>query len=71
MVGIEEEKREWRQEIMLDGYKTYLAALAAFLTALGLFISKYLNEGVIEPTALITAFIALSLLFLRQSIRRC
>jgi hypothetical protein len=71
MVRIKKEKERGRQEIMLDGYKTYLAALAAFLTALGLFISKYLNEGVIEPTALITAFIALSLLFLRQSIRRC
>jgi hypothetical protein len=67
VVGPEEEKGEM---IMLDGYKTYLAAFAAFLTALGLFLSKYLNEGVIDPTALITAFIALALLFLRQGIKK-
>ncbi len=54
---------------MLNGYKTYLASLAAFLTALGFFIAKWVNEGVIEPTALVTAFIALALLFLRQGIK--
>lgn len=55
---------------MLDGYKTYIAAIAAFLTALGFFLERWVAEGVIEPTALITAFMALALLFLRQSIKQ-
>lgn len=55
---------------ILNGYKTYIAALAAFLTALGFFLERWVNQGVIEPTALITAFIALALLFLRQGIKQ-
>jgi len=55
---------------MLDGYKTYIAAVAAFLTALGYFLNKWVNEGVIAPEAVILAFIALAQLFLRQSIKK-
>ena len=55
---------------MLNGYKTYLMAIAAFLIALGYFIQKYIAEGVIAPEALILAFIALAQLFLRQSIKK-
>lgn len=55
---------------MLEGYKTYIAALAAFITALGFFLNGWVVNGVIEPTALITAFIALALVFLRQGIKK-
>ena len=55
---------------MLDGYKTYIAAIAAFLTALAYFLTQWVNNGVIEPTALITAFIALAIAFLRQGIKK-
>ena len=55
---------------MLEGYKTYIAAIAAFVTALGFFLEQWVSHGVIEPTALITAFIALALLFLRQGIKK-
>jgi len=55
---------------MLDGYKTYLTAIAAFLIALGYFINKWVVEGVIAPEALIMAFIALAQLFLRQSLKK-
>jgi hypothetical protein len=66
-VGLEEEKGEM---IMLDGYKTYVTAIAAFLIALGYFLNKWVNEGVIAPEALILAFIALAQLFLRQGIKK-
>jgi hypothetical protein len=55
---------------MLNGYKTYLTAIAAFLIALGYFIQGWLNEGVLKPEALILAFIALAQLFLRKSIKK-
>ena len=55
---------------MLNGYKTYLAAFAAFIIALGYAIQEYLNTGNIEVTAVISALIALALLFLRQGIKR-
>lgn len=54
---------------MLNGYKTYLAAIAALLTAVGAFIVEYLTSGVIDATAVISAFIALTLLFLRKSLK--
>ena len=55
---------------MLDGYKTYIAAIAAFLIALGYFLQKWINEGVLAPEAVILAFIALAQLFLRQGIKK-
>ena len=55
---------------MLNGYKTYLAAFAAFIIALGYAIKEYLNTGNIEVTAVISALIALALLFLRQGIKK-
>lgn len=65
MVGIEKEKGE----IMLNGYKTYLAAIAALLIAIGTAIQQYLNIQVIDYAAVISAFIALALIFLRQGIK--
>jgi len=55
---------------MLDGKKTYIAAIAAFLTALGFFLTEWVNTGVIEPQALITAFIALAIVFLRKGVQK-
>lgn len=55
---------------MLDGYKTYLTAIAAVLIALGYFINKWVVEGVIAPEALILAFIALAQLFLRKGLKK-
>jgi hypothetical protein len=55
---------------MLNGYKTYLAAFAAFIIALGYAIQEYLASGDIEVTAVISALIALTLLFLRQGIKK-
>ncbi len=55
---------------MLNGWKTYLAALAALLTALGATITQYLSNGTVDYTAVITAFIALALIFLRQGIKQ-
>ncbi len=55
---------------MLDGYKTYLAAVAAVLIALGYAIKLYVETGQIEIQVLISACIALALLFLRQGIKK-
>ena len=55
---------------MLNGYKTYLAAFAAFMVALGYAIQEYLASGDIQITAVISALIALALLFLRQGIKK-
>ena len=52
---------------MLNGYKTYLMALAAFLIALGSSIMNYYNGEPLEIDVLVQAFIALALLFLRKS----
>jgi len=53
---------------MLNGYKTYLAAIAALLTAIAACITEYLQNGNLNLTAAISAFIALALLFLRKSL---
>jgi hypothetical protein len=55
---------------MLDGYKTYLAAIAAALIAIGYAIQEYLSTGNIEVQAVISALIALALLFLRKGIKK-
>jgi hypothetical protein len=55
---------------MLDGYKTYIAALAAFIVALGAALTQYTTNGLIDINAVVTAFIALALVFLRQGIKK-
>ena len=55
---------------MLNGYKTYLAAIAALLIAVGVAIQQYLNVQVVDYAAVISAFIALALIFLRQGIKK-
>jgi hypothetical protein len=55
---------------MLNGYKTYLAAIAALLIAISTAIQQYLNFQVIDYAAVISAFIALALIFLRQGIKK-
>jgi hypothetical protein len=55
---------------MLDGYKTYLAGLAAVLTALGYTINLWVTTGDIDVQALVSAFIAMALIFLRQGIKK-
>jgi hypothetical protein len=55
---------------MLDGYKTYLAALAAFMIALGLAIQAYVAGNTIEWNAVVQAFIALALIFLRKGVQK-
>ncbi len=54
---------------MLNGYKTYLAAVAAVLIALGYAIQNWLDTGNIEIQAVVSALIALALIFLRQGIK--
>lgn len=56
--------------VLLEGKKTYIAAIAAFLIALGASLNGYLSTGEIEFSAVISAFLALALLFLRQSIKK-
>jgi hypothetical protein len=54
---------------MLNGYKTYLAAIAAILIALGVGIQEYGNGSPIEFNLIIEALIALAMIFLRQGIK--
>ena len=51
---------------MLNGYKTYLAAAAAVLIAAGVTINAYLNGEPLKAEVLISAIIALAILFLRK-----
>jgi hypothetical protein len=55
---------------MLDGYKTYLAGLAAFLTALAVAINDYIAGGVIDYQPVILALVALAIIFLRQGVKK-
>ena len=54
---------------MLNGYKTYLAATAAVLIAAGVTINAYLNGEPLKVEILISAIIALAILFLRKGIK--
>lgn len=54
----------------LDGYKTYLMALAAFLIALGSTIQNYFGGKPLEVDILIDCFIALAVLFLRAATKK-
>lgn len=53
---------------MLDGYKTYLAALAAVLIAVGVALQQYVEGSHIEWNLVIQAIIALAVIFLRKGI---
>jgi hypothetical protein len=55
---------------MLNGWKTYLAAIAAILIALGAAMQAYLNGQTIDYQLLIDAFIALAMIFLRKGIAK-
>jgi hypothetical protein len=54
---------------MLNGYKTYLAAAAAVLIAAGVTINAYVNGEPLKVEILISAIIALAILFLRKGIK--
>lgn len=55
---------------MLNGYKTYLAAIAAVLIASGVVIQQYVQGENIQYQFAIEAFIALAMIFLRQGIKK-
>lgn len=55
---------------MLNGYKTYLAALAAFLLALGAAMQAIVIGDPINYQLLIDAFIALAMIFLRKGVAK-
>jgi len=54
--------------MILEGWKTYLTALAAVLIALGFAIQNYYSGLPVDITVLIDALIALALIFLRKGI---
>ena len=55
---------------MLEGKKTYIVAIMAFIVAICYTIQGYLTDGDLRLEGLSTAFIALALLFLRQGISK-
>ena len=55
---------------MLNGYKTYIAAAAAFMIALGAAMQAYVNGQPIDYQLLIQAFIALAMIFLRKGVSK-
>lgn len=55
---------------MLEGYKTYIAAIAAFIASLAAILIEWTKGNQLDFTAIITAFIALALLFLRKGFKQ-
>jgi len=55
---------------MLDGYKTYLAALAAVLIAVGVALQTYTEGGLVNYSMVIEALIALAIIFFRYGIKK-
>ena len=53
---------------MLNGYKTYLAGLAAFLTSCAVAINNYLSTGAVNYEPVILSLVALAIIFLRHGI---
>jgi len=51
---------------MLNGYKTYLAGLAAFLTAVAAAINQYLETGAVDYQPVVLSLVALAIIFLRR-----
>jgi hypothetical protein len=58
------------KKTMLNGYKTYIAAIAAFLIALGAAMQAYVNGQPIDYQLLVSAFIALAMIFLRKGVAK-
>lgn len=55
---------------MLDGYKMMLTALLAFIIALCTVITQYINGQTVDVEILITALVALAMIFLRSGIKK-
>jgi Mg2+ and Co2+ transporter CorA len=55
---------------MLEGYRTYLAAIAALASAIAILINNYLNGGNIDLNPAVGAFTALALVFLRSAVKQ-
>ena len=55
---------------LLDGYKTYMMAIAAFMVAAGVAIQAYYNGQIVNWQLVIDALIALAMVFLRQGIKK-
>lgn len=55
---------------MLNGYKTYVAAFAAFLIAVGAAMQAYANGEIVPLDLVIQALIALAMVFLRKGIQK-
>lgn len=55
---------------ILEGYKTYIMAIAAFMVAAGVAIQAYYNGKIINWQLVIDALIALAMVFLRQGIKQ-
>lgn len=56
--------------MVLDGYKTYLAAIAAVLIAVGAAIQQFTMGQKIEYQLVVEAVIALAMIFLRSGIKK-
>jgi hypothetical protein len=54
---------------ILEGYKTYIMAIAAFMVAAGVGIQAYYNGDAVQWQLVIDALIALAMVFLRQGIK--
>jgi hypothetical protein len=54
---------------MLEGYKTYILCIAAFLVALGAALTQLANGQTVEYQYVVDTLIALALLFLRKGIK--
>jgi len=55
---------------MLNGYKTYLTAFLAFVIAFCTVATQYLNGQTLDIELVITALVALAMIFLRQGIKK-
>ena len=53
---------------MLNGYKTYLAGLSAFLTSCAVAINDYLSTGAVNYEPVILSLVALAIIFLRHGV---
>ena len=55
---------------MLDGYKTYLAGISAFLIALAGAINEFITGQDVNYNLVVASLIALAILFLRHGIKK-
>jgi hypothetical protein len=56
--------------MVLDGKKTYLAALAAVLMAVGVALQTYSEGGIVEYHLIVESLIALAIIFFRYGIKK-